>query len=78
MSRPQHPSPRYTAGVVETGREPIDRLRDDVRLLGRLLGAVIAVPLVAVVSEPDMLTAEEARAYFSELRAILEAVGGGS
>jgi phosphoenolpyruvate carboxylase len=28
--------------VVESGREPIDRLRDDVRLLGQLLGSVIA------------------------------------
>ena len=28
--------------MAESGREPIDRLRDDVRLLGQLLGAVIA------------------------------------
>src|SRR5438552_13716104 len=33
------------------------------------------VPLVEVVSEPDMRTPEEARAYFTELRAILEAPG---
>jgi aspartyl-tRNA(Asn)/glutamyl-tRNA(Gln) amidotransferase subunit B len=33
------------------------------------------VPLVEVVSEPDMRTAEQARAYFTELRAILEALG---
>ncbi|HEY3110690.1 MAG TPA: phosphoenolpyruvate carboxylase [Chloroflexota bacterium] len=28
--------------MAESGREPIDRLRDDVRLLGQLLGSVIA------------------------------------
>ena len=33
------------------------------------------VPLVEVVSEPDMSTAEQARAYLIELRAILEALG---
>src|SRR5438093_2088266 len=33
------------------------------------------VPLVEVVSEPDLRTAEEARAYLVELRAILEALG---
>jgi aspartyl-tRNA(Asn)/glutamyl-tRNA(Gln) amidotransferase subunit B len=33
------------------------------------------VPLVEVVSEPDMRTPEEARAYFIELRATLEALG---
>ncbi|HEX2069010.1 MAG TPA: Asp-tRNA(Asn)/Glu-tRNA(Gln) amidotransferase subunit GatB [Actinomycetota bacterium] len=33
------------------------------------------VPLVEVVSEPDMRTPEEARAYFTELRAVLEALG---
>jgi aspartyl-tRNA(Asn)/glutamyl-tRNA(Gln) amidotransferase subunit B len=33
------------------------------------------VPLVEVVSEPDMRSAEEARAYFTELRALLEALG---
>ncbi|HYT29289.1 MAG TPA: Asp-tRNA(Asn)/Glu-tRNA(Gln) amidotransferase subunit GatB [Actinomycetota bacterium] len=33
------------------------------------------VPLVEVVSEPDMRSAEEARAYLSELRSILEALG---
>src|SRR5438093_923747 len=33
------------------------------------------VPLVEVVSEPDMRTPEDARAYFTELRAILEALG---
>jgi aspartyl-tRNA(Asn)/glutamyl-tRNA(Gln) amidotransferase subunit B len=33
------------------------------------------VPLVEVVSEPDMRTPEEARAYFTSLRAILEALG---
>src|SRR5213594_2787231 len=33
------------------------------------------VPLVEVVSEPDMRSPEEARAYFTELRAILEALG---
>ncbi len=33
------------------------------------------VPLVEVVSEPDMRSAEEARAYFQELRLILEALG---
>src|SRR5436305_178763 len=33
------------------------------------------VPLVEVVSEPDMRSAEEARAYFNELRATLEALG---
>src|SRR5207302_7272036 len=32
-------------------------------------------PLVEVVSEPDMRTAEEARAYLTELRALLEALG---
>src|SRR5207244_1412771 len=50
---------------------------------GRIAGADYAledynragVPLVEVVSEPDMHTAEEARAYFIELRAILEALG---
>jgi aspartyl-tRNA(Asn)/glutamyl-tRNA(Gln) amidotransferase subunit B len=50
---------------------------------GRISGAEYAlvdynragVPLVEVVSEPDMRTAEEARAYFTELRAILEALG---
>src|SRR5439155_4714779 len=31
--------------------------------------------LVEVVSEPDMRTAEEARAYLTELRAILESLG---
>src|SRR5438309_8710773 len=33
------------------------------------------VPLVEVVSEPDMRSAEEARAYLTELRALLEALG---
>ena len=33
------------------------------------------VPLVEVVSEPDMRTPEEARAYFTQLRAVLEALG---
>jgi aspartyl-tRNA(Asn)/glutamyl-tRNA(Gln) amidotransferase subunit B len=33
------------------------------------------LPLVEVVSEPDMRTAEEARAYLTELRALLEALG---
>jgi aspartyl-tRNA(Asn)/glutamyl-tRNA(Gln) amidotransferase subunit B len=33
------------------------------------------VPLVEVVSEPDMRTAEEARAYFTALRAVLESLG---
>ena len=50
---------------------------------GRISGADYAledynragVPLVEVVSEPDMRTPEEARAYFTELRAILEALG---
>jgi aspartyl-tRNA(Asn)/glutamyl-tRNA(Gln) amidotransferase subunit B len=47
---------------------------------GRIAGAEYAlvdynragVPLVEVVSEPDMRTPEEARAYFTELRTILE------
>jgi aspartyl-tRNA(Asn)/glutamyl-tRNA(Gln) amidotransferase subunit B len=50
---------------------------------GRIAGADYAledydragVPLVEVVSEPDMRTADEARAYFTELRAILESLG---
>jgi aspartyl-tRNA(Asn)/glutamyl-tRNA(Gln) amidotransferase subunit B len=33
------------------------------------------VPLVEVVSEPDMRSPDEARAYFAELRSILEALG---
>ncbi len=33
------------------------------------------VPLVEVVSEPDMRSPEEARAYLTELRAMLEALG---
>jgi aspartyl-tRNA(Asn)/glutamyl-tRNA(Gln) amidotransferase subunit B len=33
------------------------------------------VPLVEIVSEPDMRSPEEARAYFSELRSTLEALG---
>jgi len=33
------------------------------------------VPLVEVVSEPDMRSAEEARAYLTELRAVLESLG---
>ena len=33
------------------------------------------VPLVEVVSEPDMRSPEEARAYLTELRALLEALG---
>ena len=33
------------------------------------------VPLVEVVSEPDMRSPDEARAYFAELRATLEALG---
>ncbi len=33
------------------------------------------VPLVEVVSEPDMRSPEEARAYFTELRATLESLG---
>jgi aspartyl-tRNA(Asn)/glutamyl-tRNA(Gln) amidotransferase subunit B len=33
------------------------------------------LPLVEVVSEPDMRTAEEARAYLTELRSLLEALG---
>jgi aspartyl-tRNA(Asn)/glutamyl-tRNA(Gln) amidotransferase subunit B len=33
------------------------------------------VPLVEVVSEPDMRSADEARAYFAELRATLDALG---
>jgi aspartyl-tRNA(Asn)/glutamyl-tRNA(Gln) amidotransferase subunit B len=50
---------------------------------GRISGADYAledynragVPLVEVVSEPDMRTPEEARAYFTDLRDILEALG---
>jgi aspartyl-tRNA(Asn)/glutamyl-tRNA(Gln) amidotransferase subunit B len=50
---------------------------------GRISGADSAledynragVPLVEVVSEPDMRTAEEARAYLVELRATLDALG---
>ncbi len=50
---------------------------------GRIGGAEYAledynragVPLVEVVSEPDMRTPEEARAYFTELRGTLEALG---
>ena len=50
---------------------------------GRIAGAEYSledynragVPLVEVVSEPDMRTAEEARAYLSELRAVLESLG---
>jgi aspartyl-tRNA(Asn)/glutamyl-tRNA(Gln) amidotransferase subunit B len=50
---------------------------------GRIAGAEYAlvdynragVPLVEVVSEPDLRTPEEARAYFTELRAVLEALG---
>src|SRR3989475_10254655 len=50
---------------------------------GRIGGAAYAlevydragVPVVEVVSEPDMRSAEEARAYFTELRATLEALG---
>jgi aspartyl-tRNA(Asn)/glutamyl-tRNA(Gln) amidotransferase subunit B len=50
---------------------------------GRIEGADFAledynragVPLVEVVSEPDMRSPEEARAYFTELRATLEALG---
>jgi aspartyl-tRNA(Asn)/glutamyl-tRNA(Gln) amidotransferase subunit B len=50
---------------------------------GRIAGAEYAlvdynragVPLVEVVSEPDMRSAEEARAYLTELRATLEALG---
>jgi aspartyl-tRNA(Asn)/glutamyl-tRNA(Gln) amidotransferase subunit B len=49
---------------------------------GRIAGAEYAledynragVPLVEVVSEPDMRSPDEARAYFTELRAILEAL----
>lgn len=33
------------------------------------------VPLVEVVSEPDIRSADQARAYFTDLRAILEALG---
>jgi aspartyl-tRNA(Asn)/glutamyl-tRNA(Gln) amidotransferase subunit B len=33
------------------------------------------VPLVEIVSEPDMRSPEEARAYFTELRATLDALG---
>jgi aspartyl-tRNA(Asn)/glutamyl-tRNA(Gln) amidotransferase subunit B len=33
------------------------------------------VPLVEIVSEPDMRSAEEARAYLTELRAVLESLG---
>jgi aspartyl-tRNA(Asn)/glutamyl-tRNA(Gln) amidotransferase subunit B len=50
---------------------------------GRISGADYAledynragVPLVEVVSEPDMRTAEEARAYLTELRAVLMSLG---
>jgi aspartyl-tRNA(Asn)/glutamyl-tRNA(Gln) amidotransferase subunit B len=50
---------------------------------GRIAGADYAledynragVPLVEVVSEPDMRSAEQARAYFTELRATLETLG---
>src|SRR2546425_12740399 len=50
---------------------------------GRIAGAEYAledynragVPLVEVVSEPDMRAPEEARAYFTDLRDILEALG---
>jgi aspartyl-tRNA(Asn)/glutamyl-tRNA(Gln) amidotransferase subunit B len=50
---------------------------------GRIAGAEYAledynragVPLVEVVSEPDMRSADEARAYLTELRAVLESLG---
>jgi aspartyl-tRNA(Asn)/glutamyl-tRNA(Gln) amidotransferase subunit B len=50
---------------------------------GRIAGAEYSlvdynragVPLVEIVSEPDMRSAEEARAYLTELRAVLESLG---
>src|SRR5947209_8386999 len=75
----------------ETGRIGITRvhLEEDtgktthVGATGRIAGAEYAlidynragVPLVEVVSEPDMRSAEEARAYFLELRGTLDALG---
>jgi aspartyl-tRNA(Asn)/glutamyl-tRNA(Gln) amidotransferase subunit B len=45
---------------------------------GRIHGAdysLVGIPLVEIVSEPDLRSAEEARAYAEELRAVLLALG---
>jgi aspartyl-tRNA(Asn)/glutamyl-tRNA(Gln) amidotransferase subunit B len=74
---------RRTVGITRVHLEEDTGKTIHAGATGRIAGADYAledynragVPLVEVVSEPDMRTAEEARAYFTELRAVLEALG---
>jgi aspartyl-tRNA(Asn)/glutamyl-tRNA(Gln) amidotransferase subunit B len=70
-------------GITRVHMEEDTGKTSHVGATGRIAGAEYAlvdynragVPLVEVVSEPDLRTPDEARAYFMELRAILEALG---
>src|SRR5207253_5963942 len=70
-------------GITRVHREEDTGKTTHASETGRITGAEYAlvdynragVPLVEVVSEPDMRSPEEARAYLTELRATLESLG---
>jgi aspartyl-tRNA(Asn)/glutamyl-tRNA(Gln) amidotransferase subunit B len=70
-------------GITRVHMEEDTGKTSHVGATGRIAGAEYAlvdynragVPLVEVVSEPDIRTPEQARAYLTELRAILETLG---
>jgi aspartyl-tRNA(Asn)/glutamyl-tRNA(Gln) amidotransferase subunit B len=72
-----------TIGITRVHMEEDTGKTTHVGESGRIAGADYSlvdynragVPLVEVVSEPDMRSADEARAYLTELRATLEALG---
>ncbi len=72
-----------TIGITRVHMEEDTGKTTHVGQSGRIAGADYSlvdynragVPLVEVVSEPDMRSADEARAYLTELRATLEALG---
>src|SRR5690242_1788747 len=72
-----------TIGITRVHMEEDTGKTTHVGSSGRIAGADYSlvdynragVPLVELVSEPDMRSADEARAYLTELRATLEALG---
>jgi aspartyl-tRNA(Asn)/glutamyl-tRNA(Gln) amidotransferase subunit B len=72
-----------TIGITRVHMEEDTGKSTHVGATGRIAGADYSlvdynragVPLVEIVSEPDMRSADEARAYLTELRAVLESLG---
>jgi aspartyl-tRNA(Asn)/glutamyl-tRNA(Gln) amidotransferase subunit B len=70
-------------GITRVHMEEDTGKSTHVGAMGRIAGADYSlvdynragVPLVEVVSEPDVRSADEARAYLTELRAVLESLG---